>query len=900
MTYLSFIWKAFASYRKVEIAGRRIGNIIKIQQTNEALMKAFEVAADDMTTWMKEKTAFFQEQEFGADETEVKAVRAEFEKFKSQEKQTKRAQMTDVESSVTFIATKLKQEGKPRYEVAEVHSVHYMEKLWQVMVNAEHDYDTALGATQSMLAKQEATMMSITSMINTCQSWMEETEDLLNNQVVEVLSISAATAACAQHGLYEEAWSQNKQKLDKLLRRYQVVTTHRDCLHSSVETTGALMDLALMHSDTLKTKIDSRKAALEAELERQRALDAQRLQWAKKSEQIALWVEDMKETLSLPISCEEVSDVDDYETSLKANMTELAENKELFKSVEALGVTIMAEKVKNPYARFSLEVLQAKLNSVDVAFEERKKALDAERDAQRRNEGLREDYVNAVSAFLAWEKQFKDKITVSATEASGTLQEQLEIVEGFKAELNNDATTKDAVLSANSLLIENNVSTKSIKSHTTSAEVEEMYNLLWRMLTERSDLLNEQLAQANTLAVSTEQLQELEEIFNHFDKDKSGTIGSNEIAGVFQNMDIELDKDVIKAKMNEHGDEMELQPFVEWLSSLQRDTDTYEQLLQSFIIIADNKPLMSEQQMKSALKPEHMDYLRGRLMSVEGSNFNYKLYAAEVFGQEAIEDADVAQAIKDIEAQKEAKRAAERKRIEEEERAKKEAEAKARAEAEARAAQAAAEEEARKEEERRLAEEAQAKRVAAAAAAEKAAAEAKERAEKAAAAAAAEAQRLKEEEEARKLAEAEAAKKAAEAKAAEERKVQEAAEKEKKRKEELQNKKAAGKKGFLTKLGGSKKGLFSVHNWKRRFFQVGADGVLRYYESTDSSGKKEGVGLKGEIDLSKCKGLRAAANHKDKFNCVAFELPERAETFWASADTAEDRDHWVEILTLYM
>jgi hypothetical protein len=73
---------------------------------------------------------------------------------------------------------------------------------------------------------------------------------------------------------------------------------------------------------------------------------------------------------------------------------------------------------------------------------------------------------------------------------------------------------------------------------------------------------------------------------------------------------------------------------------------------------------------------------------------------------------------------------------------------------------------------------------------------------------------------------------------------------------------------------------------------VGEEGVLRYYKD------EQQLDLKGEITLEECKAFRLE-NHRERLNCVLFEL-KNGETFFMSAATEEEAEEWLDVVKLYV
>ena len=106
------------------------------------------------------------------------------------------------------------------------------------------------------------------------------------------------------------------------------------------------------------------------------------------------------------------------------------------------------------------------------------------------------------------------------------------------------------------------------------------------------------------------------------------------------------------------------------------------------------------------------------------------------------------------------------------------------------------------------------------------------------------------------------------------------------------------KSGWMTKRGN---GFFS--SWKRRVFQLGTDGILRYYVHPNAITQILPK-AKGMLDLNTCRIIRRGAACQWKLssapkeanveNMLELVLPNR--TYAMFCDTAEDADNWLVCL----
>ena len=907
MTYLSFLWKQFASSKKVERVMGHVSKICRKERVNRQLMQGYETRAKKLLEWMKKQKDQYRNFAFGTSEDEVLGCQHALLEFKKKEKPTKAAEKGDLETSLAYLQTKLLTEGRPAYNIPSGVGSQEISEKWADLCKRETNYEDEIVRTMIMMRQANQVIAGIMSHAKHYKEWIN---NLLESDYFQkpnkTESLSQADAACTQHELYEDSYEKYRLKLGMLQKNLDNVTKYTRGITPKSMSEGKER-LADLESDfsKLRSSLASRKAALQADLLNQRALDAQRLEFAKRAEEFTSWVEDTKDELSTTITCGSVEEVNELMMLLEAKNEEISGKWFEIDALAALNdQSCGSEDSVNPYTRFTVAELDSMLHEVLEIANARSELLEKELQTQTSFDELRLVYSNSAGEYMEWAEGMKRKVATSDTETD-TAEKELELLNKLLEDLDISGREKvQAVDDKYDAVTENGISLTAGKvtdDGTTQrifspAEISAEHELVGRIIREKSELIQEDIAAKNKSVVPEDVLAELEEAFNVFDKDGDNKLVESEFKACLQTLDMEYEE-VVEAnpsipEMLKDG--ISLEQFVDLLGSIFKEQDTYDYSLECFKMLADGKDTITAADLeKSDLDPEDIDFLEelmsqltepnqkgARRRSLTGAPvLDYNQFLQEVYlgkASAAAEEAAKLAAEADAEEQKlldeeEAERDREREEREREEREERE-----KAEAEEKRAREEAEEAARK-----AAEEAR-----------KAAEEAKRKAEEAKRKAEEEELKRKEEEAARIAAEEERKRKEEEAREKIRLQKEKEAEQERKRQEVRAQKRKEGKQGLLYKKGGTKgSSVFSRANWNQRWFVVGEEGVLRYY-------KDESMGdMKGEIALSDCKAFRLG-NHRERLNCVLFEL-KNGETFFMSADNEVEAENWLEVVKLY-
>ncbi len=101
------------------------------------------------------------------------------------------------------------------------------------------------------------------------------------------------------------------------------------------------------------------------ELMKQRSVDAQRIEWAKKAEAFFLWTAALKDYIERPLLCKSIEDVDQQMAALDQKMAEVESKRGDLAALANENSATQADGQKNPYARFTVDDLNGFLQVCD-------------------------------------------------------------------------------------------------------------------------------------------------------------------------------------------------------------------------------------------------------------------------------------------------------------------------------------------------------------------------------------------------------------------------------------------------------------------------------------------------------------------------------------------------------
>ncbi|KAI7903198.1 calponin homology domain-containing protein [Cokeromyces recurvatus] len=248
-------------------------------------------------------------------------------------------------------------------------------------------------------------------------------------------------------------------------------------------------------------------------------------------------------------------------------------------------------------------------------------------------EGLRKAFADAANDF----QHQLDSISAKLVELEGSLQSQLDIVQGLtdlfeplqeSLEMIEilDGECKEAHTE------ENDYTVYSLEDLTFGLD------LVKEAVQKKSAFIQNQIVSRNMTNLTPLQLEEFEQTFRYFDKDYTNTLSVYEFKYALSSLGIIYDNEKLESIFYDttNGvDYMSFEQFIRFMVSVTEDKTTPGQLLESFKTMSGDKPFITELDLRMSQIPMHMiDYLktampRSSINQTEG--YDYEVFVEEMF-----------------------------------------------------------------------------------------------------------------------------------------------------------------------------------------------------------------------------------------------------------------------------
>jgi actinin alpha len=240
-----------------------------------------------------------------------------------------------------------------------------------------------------------------------------------------------------------------------------------------------------------------------------------------------------------------------------------------------------------------------------------------------------------------WIQQKTEEIVHIALEMEGALEDQLaklksyqQNVDGYKPKIDELEGVHKEITQA---LVFDNPHTAYTMEHIRIAW-EHLKVTISRTINE----VDNQILMRDAKGISQEQMNEFRASFNHFDRAKKGYLEPDDFAAVLISMGYQLGEQEfarIMAIVDPSNTGMvTFQSFIDFMTRESTDSDTAEQVLESFKVLAGDKAYILPEELRRELPPEQAEYCISRMGAWRSADapagaLDYQTFASSLYGQ---------------------------------------------------------------------------------------------------------------------------------------------------------------------------------------------------------------------------------------------------------------------------
>lgn len=642
MTYVSCYYHAFSSSQQAETAAKRITKALNVNQGNEKAIDQYENLASDLLGWINNKIPELNDRT-AQDLQEMQDRLNGFRKYKSDEKPPKVDDKATLENLYNTLQTKLRLSNRPIYMPQEGKLVSDIDKAWKDLEQAEKDFQDWILNQLRKLERLDHLAMKFKHKCDIHEAWSAGQDEYLKADDIAGASLATLLAAQKRHEAFGSDLAAQQDRVEQIVAIAQELNTLG---YSGVDGVNQRCKLICDGWDMLGDLTHERSNKLSQEIEKAERLDNLWLQYAKKASPFNNWMDGAKEDLMDLFSVhsiEEVQDLKDAQEKFKANMPAAQEE---FESILALQVAIdEMSGVGNPYTNTKAEDLQAKWEEILTLIPKRDATLSEETTLQQDNERLRVQFAQMANEIGKWINERTQKMADIGLSARGTLENQLEELKALNDEINNFKTSVEELNNVNTVVQEAMI----FENLHTPYTMEIIRIRFEQLLTGSARNINEvenQIMMRDSFGISEDQMKELRSSFNHFDKSKNGQLEYKEfkqcLVSLGHSIDVDSSEQEFKNIINmvdpNGSGFVSFQAFLDFMTREMADNDTADQVMESFRILAGDKPYITAEELRRELAQEQAEYCIARMSAYTGPDavpgaLDYRSFSTALYGE---------------------------------------------------------------------------------------------------------------------------------------------------------------------------------------------------------------------------------------------------------------------------
>ncbi|XP_043119062.1 alpha-actinin-2b isoform X3 [Puntigrus tetrazona] len=672
MTYVSCFYHAFAGAEQAETAANRICKVLGVNQENEKLMEDYERLASELLEWIRRTIPWLENRVPEKTMSEMQRKLEDFRDYRRMHKPPKVQEKCQLEISFNTLQTKLRISNRPAFMPSEGKMVSDIASAWQGLEQVEKGYEEWLLTEIRRLERLDHLAEKFRQKATNHETWAAGKEEMLTRKDYESASLMEVRALLRKHEAFESDLSAHQDRVEQIaaiaqelneLDYHDVASVNQRC--------QSICDLW----DQLGTLTQKRREALERTEKLLETVEQLFLEYTKRSAPFNNWMEGAMEDLQdmfIVHTTEEVQTLIAAHEQFKATLPEadgerqaiLGIQQEVLKIFQNYGIR---GDLTNPYSTITTEEIAIKWDKVKKLVPQRDSALQEELARQHANERLRRQFAAQANLIGPWIQARMEEIGRCSMAVGGTLEDQMTQLKQYEHVIisykpNIDRLEGDHQLIQESLIFDN--------KHTnyTMEHIRVGWELLLTTIARTINEIETQILTRDAKGISQEQMNEFRSSFNHFDREergklrpdkfkacqisfghlgndrqkKNGAMDSDDFRACLISMgydlgEVEFARIMMLVDSNASG-VVSFQSFIDFMTRETADTDTAEQVIASFRILATDKPYILADELRRELPPDQAEYCISRMPPYAGPGalpgaLDYTAFSTALYGE---------------------------------------------------------------------------------------------------------------------------------------------------------------------------------------------------------------------------------------------------------------------------
>lgn len=650
MTYVSAYYHAFAGAQHAETAANRICKVLKINQENEKLMEEYERLASDLLEWIRRTRPWLENRTTDNTIPGTRRKLAEFRDYARHHKPPKVDDKARLESVFNTLQTRLRLQNRPAYMPTEGKMVSDIANAWKGLENAEKGFEDWLLSELQRLERLDHLAQKFKHKCDIHEEWSRGKEEMLQAQDFKKCRLSDLKAMKQRHAAFEGDLATHQERVEQIAAIAQELNALG---YHDVKNVNARCQRICDQWDLLGKLSQQRKHALEEAEQILEKIDQLHQEFARRASPFSNWIDGAKEDLIdmfIVHTVEEIQRLVDAHEQFKMTLGEadrefnaiIALVNEVHRIVQQYGITGGYE---NPYALITGQELANKWQAIRQLVPDRDQTLHNELLRQQNNERLRRAFAQKANVVGQWIERHLDAVA-SVSVQKGKLEEILGRLKGIDKEVQAFRPSFDELERHN-----HDMQEAMIFENRHTPYTMETLRVGWeQLLTSVARSINEienQILTRDSKGITNQQLEEFRKSFMHFDKNRQRRLDPKDFKSCLISLGYNIREDrqgeadfqrIMSIVDPNHFGYVSFEAFLDFMTREASDTDTAEQVMQSFRVLAGDKNYITADILRRELPPDQAEYCIRRMAPYQGRDavagaLDYRSFSAALYGE---------------------------------------------------------------------------------------------------------------------------------------------------------------------------------------------------------------------------------------------------------------------------
>lgn len=649
MAYVSSYYHAFAGAQQAETAANRICKVLKINQENERLMEEYERLASDLLAWIRKTTPWLENRQTDNTLPGTQRKLEEFRDYRRKHKPPKLEDKARLENSFNTLQTRLRLSNRPAYLPTEGKTVMDIANAWKGLEAAEKGFEEWLLSELQRLERLDHLAQKFRHKCSIHEEWATGKDGMLNAPL-QKCSLQEMKALKKKHEAFESDLAAHQDRVEQIAAIAQELNALN---YHDVASVNSRCQLICDNWDVLGTLTQKRRQELEQAERVLERIDQLHLEFAKRAAPFNNWMDGAKEDLMdmfIVHTTEEIKDLIQAHEQFKETLGEADKEMNTIVSLENEANRLAAEigigVPENPYTALLVSHLTHKWSEVKSLVPQRQDVLQQEKQKQINNERLRQQFAAKANEVGQWIEVQLDSVAAICVQMKTSLEDQLIKLQQYDKAVaayrpNMDDLEKYHQLVQEAMIFENRYTQYTME--TLRVGWEQLLTAIARNINE----VENQILTRDSKGISEDQMNEFRMSFNHFDKGRTRRLEPKEFKACLVSLgykirddkqgEVDFQRIMSIVDPNSSG-YVSFDAFLDFMTRETADTDTAEQVMQSFKILAGDKNYITAQILRHELPPEQAEYCIQRMAPYSGGDavagaLDYMSFSTALYGE---------------------------------------------------------------------------------------------------------------------------------------------------------------------------------------------------------------------------------------------------------------------------